>query len=342
MKKNIFILCAIIFAFAGCGDENTSPSGGEGTLADIAAELGKDADYSLFAAALANADVANEADGYTIFALPDSIIELDGEEISVEEALWHVVKGKYTSVEALLATPLQTIGGQTLTVETENIEIDGTATTVLYVNDIPVDYDSRRLLGETPMYSIGTNIAKASATPDNLDAYNNQAARKMAGKWKIVSVTNNIYHIWSDGTRDPEPYSNETDKNFHANCCEIFHRDPDFASKGYAGTYESVHPCGSVIHYAGSAPGQTKHQATGVWSAEATASSFSIRFAYNAGSVANPQYRKNDGLTNPNTALSSTITVNNGRGDSGYYGGDELVIIGDYYETVYVLKKVFY
>jgi hypothetical protein len=335
-KFCIYLSLFLIMNLLGsCGDEN-DPSQDDGAVAlvDVAGELGKNADYSLFAVALANADAANEAGSYTIFALPDSIITLDDAAMPATEIHWHIIRGKYTAEQLLQAQSLQTVGGQTLKVETETLEINGKRQTLLYVNDVPVDYQgARRLLGETPVYPVGTNIAKVSNPPEgNSDAYNTYLAQALDGNWIIGEILYREYHLWSDGHRDEAPYAESSD-NSHSGCREVFKRNPAKASQGYAGTYESQHICGSELRYAGSSH-SAQHSPTGWWKISTTGISFEGTYFYQRDQF------DFDERSRAGAKLCRNIYHVTGRGDDWYYGGEDLVIVGAYYETVYKLTKV--
>jgi hypothetical protein len=336
---NLFTFSLLLTAtafFTACDKDTPSPSG-NGSLSVVANELSKDADFKLFAEALANTGVQNEAENYTLFALPDSIIKMDGTTISGSDIQWHIIQGKYTSEQLLQAKTLQTAGGQTLTVVSETAEMDGEQQTLLYINDVPVNYQSRRLLGETVVYPIGSNIAKISNPPDvnDLDAYNSYLTVCMAGKWQIMPLETREYYIWSGSGRDSEPYSVET-YDTHSHCYEIFKRNPEKASQGFAGTYESHHPCGSVIRYAGSSTIGQQHSSTGWWKVSEGGISFK-----GANHYENDWFNFDESSWN-GRKLRPIIHYTTGRGNDHYYGGDEDVIIGTYYERSYTLRKIPY
>jgi hypothetical protein len=325
------VLFVVIAALTAC-DKNSQPSG-SGELSGIAAELGKDSNYTLFAAALAAANITNPADSYTVFALPDSVVKIDGDAMSADDVLWHVVLGKYDAADLLQAQTLQTAGGQTLKVEKETAEIDGEIQTLLYINEIPVNFNAVRQTDGNIAYSIGSNIAKISNPPnsDDADAYNDWAARKLEGVWTIENQ-NNEYYIWSASGREAEPF--ETTYSQHIGCREIFKRNAAYADQGIKGTFESRHSCGAMSFYYHKNP----HYPEGWWKVKATPSSFNIYFY---GTKNKPSTLSvYDYLSNSEQKLTQTITDTTGRGDSSYYGGEFDVIIGVYYETIYTLKKV--
>ncbi|MDR0506872.1 MAG: hypothetical protein LBH32_08680 [Dysgonamonadaceae bacterium] len=339
MKKTIIPALAISAMFlTACGGNNEPTLDDEGgNYASVVSELGKDADFSLFAAALASANAVSDAESYTIFALPDSIIRIDGDAMSVADVQWHVVSGKYSSEKLLTAQTLKTIGGQTLTVTTDTIEFDDEQQVVLYVNNVPVDYQSVRLPDKTPVYPVGTNIAKISSpvNADNLDAYNSNLALALAGRWRIVKPEYYKYYIWSDGHRDDEPFDHYFDNEFpHKNCYEIFTRNPERAAQGYAGTYMSVHNCGSTFKYSPSR--NVQHIDNGWWKV----SKGGISFDGGSNSWQKDSFLFDERCFDSNRKLKPRITYTNGRGDDYYYGGDELVITGVFTERIYELKKV--
>ncbi|MDR1055829.1 MAG: hypothetical protein LBL90_08425, partial [Prevotellaceae bacterium] len=111
-----------------------------------------------------------------------------------------------------------------LTVVCETAEIGGGGQTLLfYINDVPVNYRSARLMGGSVVYSVGTNIARTSNAPgmDDLDAYNSWAARTIEGTWEIVCVEKRKYHIWNDLYHEEQPYEEGLGET-HAGCREVF------------------------------------------------------------------------------------------------------------------------
>jgi len=274
-------------------DDNDNGSNSVALLDAVANALRQDNNYTLFAAALTSVKTADATDGFTVFALPDSIITLDDEAMPADEVQWHVVRGKYTAAQLLAAQTLTTIGGQTLTVATETIDADGEQQTVLYVNDVPVDYQGVRLLGETPTYAIGTNIAKISnpPSPEDIEKYKKWAAIFMDGVWQISAIEYRHYYDYytSNGTERIEDTDYFYEDNSHSFCREVFTRNNKYANKGMAGKYESLHYCEDGSLKYNPYPGIT-HQQKGWWEVKANGTTVSIYFRYNSGTDASPNF----------------------------------------------------
>jgi hypothetical protein len=329
------VLVVVIAVLTAC--DNSKQPTGSGSLSETAAELGKDSNYTLFAAALAAASITDPADSYTVFALPDSIVKIDGDAMSADEALWHIVRGKYAAADLLQAQTLQTVGGQTLKVEKETAEIDGETQTLFYINEIPVNFNAVRQTDGNIAYSIGSNIAKISNPPnsDNAEAYSDWAARRLEGVWTIEEQRR-TYNVWSVSGREAEPF--ERTYGQHIGCREIFKRNATYADQGIKGTFESRHSCGAEYIYYQKNP----HYPEGWWKVDATPSSYDITFYSNITGSSRPTFNSTaaDHFSNSEKKLTQTITFTTGRGDTSYYGGEDDVIIGVFYETVYTLKKV--
>jgi hypothetical protein len=302
----------------------------EVSLANVAAELGEDSNYSLFATALAS--ISPLVGNYTVFALPDSIIRTDSESLPVADLQWHVVQGKYGAEELLQAQTLQTAAGKTLTVVHETVEIGNEEQTFLYINNVPVDYRSVRLMGGSVVYPVGTNIARISHVPgtDNLDAYNSWAALAIEGKWVIQSVVKRKYHVWSISGRENTPFESELDRT-HIGCSEVFERNPAKVSQKAAGTYETIHRCGGEdISYST----YGAHGNKGWWSVDPNRITFSHEIWEGSPLIAR------DWFVFDNDGIGRTIKCVSGYGGDRYYGGDQDVIFDIYYETEYTLRKV--
>ncbi|MDR1887116.1 MAG: hypothetical protein LBQ70_04295 [Prevotellaceae bacterium] len=336
------LLLATAIFFAGCGEneENVAPvdeqeADAVSQFEVIEQELRKDGHFSIFADSLATLPTGDNIGLFTVFAIPDSIIMRNEAEFSAADVQWHTVKGEYTPEKLLSVQTLQTVEGQTLRIESDKFEIDGVETTLLYINDVPLDLSAGRPAGQNIIYPIGSNLGKISVEPDkdDLDAYNNWVALKTEGVWIIKSLEYRRYLVYRYGEyreEDPNYYRNET--HVHHGCREIFQRDPTYAHQGMSGTYEARHTCGSsalanVMFFASVKPDW--------WAAYASYIQFSWLFGKGPMSVGRINFE-------PETSIGRVIVAKTGRGyDLNRLGIDDYTgPTSEYYETTITLQKV--
>jgi uncharacterized surface protein with fasciclin (FAS1) repeats len=221
----------------------------------ISEELGKNTAFADFAQLLATVEESDEVDGYTVFAVPDSVTARNGSKLSDEDINWHVVAGKYTAEDLLspqtkaiygpTSRTLKTIGGKTLNIVSDTASIDGVKRTLTYINGIPLNLNEQMLIGQNIVYPTRANIAKISVVPnrDSTEAYYKWLAMMIEGVWAVTSLEEKIFSVYSGGGTELDTVYTTTYIGYR----EIFRRDTTSGKSYIMGKYETVHPDGDVL-----------------------------------------------------------------------------------------------
>ncbi|WP_163217826.1 fasciclin domain-containing protein [Bacteroides sp. 224] len=241
LKRNIFLLPAILLFLSACSDSDTGDSeeNDSTNIETILSELEKETDISIFTESLKSADLQDINGPVTIFAIQNDALSTRSSKatmaIGKDELLYHIIKGAYSDLSQI--SNMTTLNKQSVDIET--IYVKNTPYT--YVNDVIINSSPTILEGGNVLYKTNLSLLLSRTPPskNNNEEYIDWLAMKLEGEW--ILVDNESYNIYVEDYNKKEitPIDSKDSRRYQYR--EIFERDRTYYSKGMLGKYEAVY-----------------------------------------------------------------------------------------------------